>query len=106
MKPEDTCDLPKSTRCCNTIINKFKINADPKCQGSIKQVTVNGAPTAAVYYEKPVWGKTQGFIAKITNMDIPFSDVDNTLICFTIQGQCNSLQELTPPELKDQNTLE
>lgn len=106
VKPADSCENAPGIRCCNTHVNKFKIFVDPICQGSIKSVTVNGKATSSVQYERPVWQGKEGFIAKITNMMIPMEDVDNSIICMNLQGKCNSLQDLTPPELKDQNTLE
>lgn len=85
---------------------RFKLFVDPICRGSIRDVTVAGKPTSSVQYEEPVWGGKKGFIAKITNMHIPFDEVDKTLICMRISGTCNTLQQLTAPVNKGIEALE
>lgn len=81
--------------------------ADPKCRQSVKDATVNGKSTAAVYFEDWPYGKGKvGYTIKITNMWIPFDEVDGTMICFSIRGACTTLTNLTAPDIRDQGVLE
>ncbi|KXZ47672.1 hypothetical protein GPECTOR_33g554 [Gonium pectorale] len=110
-KPLSQC-TPSGLRCCGeNHLNKFKLYIDPVCnRADMFNITVNGNPTSAAFKEF-MGGDLSKPTLKITNMFIPFEQINTTQLCFSLKGTanngtCSTLASLANPFTREQGVLE
>ncbi|KAG2451859.1 hypothetical protein HYH02_003635 [Chlamydomonas schloesseri] len=93
-----TCDgLDPSSRtgmCCSEVerqLHKLHVEADPRCRGSVRSVSLNGWSGKAWQWEDSL-GPSAAL--KISNLGLNSTQAVATEVCFTLSGPCATIQDL------------